>query len=174
MTSLKHIRRVDIETQSFCNRTCDWCPNKDYLRDKSIVLDDFYYTKILNELNQFGFASDRKFPIIPTNLDANNFNGDFYRDQPTVSFMGFQEPMADIKLLKRRVLEAKETLPAYVVLSTNTNGDYFTKKNLDGLFLTVLNVMDYDCKGKDYWIKVLEDNDCIAIVTGKQIGRAHV
>lgn len=163
MGSLSHIRRVDIELQSFCNRTCDWCPNKDYLRNKSVALDDVYYTKILNELNQFGFAPDRKFPTVATNLDMVSFNGDFARGQPTVSFMGFQEPMADIKLLKRRVIEAKETLPSYVVLSTNTNGDYFTKKNLDGLFLTTLNVMDYDCKGKDYWIKTLEENDCMVI-----------
>lgn len=162
MNSLEHIRRVDIEIQSFCNRTCEWCPNKTYLRDKSVQLEDQYFTKILDELIQFGFAPRRQFATsIPST--GITFKDDIIGVQPTVSFIGYQEPMADIKLLKRRVIEAKKKLPPYVVLTTNTNGDYFTKKNLDGLPLTSLNVMDYDCKGKDYWLEKLKECGCFVI-----------
>ena len=45
---LSHIRRVDIEFHSYCNRLCEWCPNKTLRRDfDDIEMQDELYTKIL-------------------------------------------------------------------------------------------------------------------------------
>ena len=163
MGLLSHIRRIDIELHSFCNRTCEWCPNKTYLRNKQVKMSDETYHKILNELNEFGFAPVRKIISKTTTESKLDFFRTYTKDQPIVSFLGYMESMSDIKLLKKRVLEAKHKLPPYVELFANTNGDYISKDNLDGLHLTTLNIMDYDCKGKDFWRKKLEDSGCLII-----------
>jgi radical SAM protein with 4Fe4S-binding SPASM domain len=164
MDELRHIRRVDIELHSFCNRTCDWCPNKTYLRNKQTIMEDWLFTKILKELNEFGFGQDRQFANRRTNLTSNKlYYRNFTENQPVVSFLGYMEPMSDIKLLKRRVKEASDTLNNFVELVSNTSGDYISKKNLEGLLLTTLNVMDYDCKGKDYWQNKLKESGCLIV-----------
>jgi len=164
MNDLRHIRRVDIELHSFCNRTCDWCPNKNYLRNKQVVMEDWLFSKILKELNEFGFGQDRQFVNRRTNTSTfKNFYRDFTENQPVVSFLGYMEPMSDIKLLKKRVKEASETLNNFVELVSNTSGDYISKKNLEGLLLTTLNIMDYDCQGRDFWENKLKEAGCLII-----------
>lgn len=163
IADLSHIRRIDIELHSFCNRTCDWCPNKTYLRNKQIKMDDWVFEKILNELVEFNFGPKRKFPTPFHPKLHNNKYVPFSEHQPLITFMGFMEPMSDIKLLKKRVKQAKNKLPNHIELASSTSGDYISKNNLEGLYLTSLNIMDYDHKGKGYWIEELEKAGCLII-----------
>lgn len=118
---LSNIKSVEIEIHSLCNRRCQWCPNIEFKRDKKHIMDENIYLKALHELND------------------NHFNG-------VISYSRYNEPMYDIELLKLRTKQAKEILP-HIKLVTNTNGDYLTRENLEGLYIDELSIMDYDCKG---------------------------
>jgi len=150
---LSHIRRVDIEFHSFCNRRCIWCPNTDFIRDdEDIEMSDELYSKIINELKDNNFGKYPRFPLSENRSpkDSPNYSK-FIINQPVLSFLGYQEPLSNIPLLKKRVQEAWEKLPPHIELVSNTNGDYLTEKSLDGLLLTTLNIKDYDSKGMEYW-----------------------
>lgn len=117
---LSGLKRLDIELHSQCNRSCEWCPNKEYKRDFYTELPEDDYLKLLKDLKD------------------NNFQ------DAIVAFHLFNEPMLNIELLKKRVLQAKEILPPSVKLIANTNGDFLSKENIKGLFLDILYVNDYD------------------------------
>lgn len=127
---LNEIRLVEIEIHSMCNRTCQWCPNTKFKRDKLIKMPFNMYIKILKELKN------------------NNFNG-------VITYSRYNEPMLDIELLKTRVAQAKKILPD-IKLVSNTNGDYLTKTNLEDLYIDELSIMDYDCTGKEKCIEKLK------------------
>jgi radical SAM protein with 4Fe4S-binding SPASM domain len=77
--------------------------------------------------------------------------------------------MADIDLFKKRLAYTRKELPN-VRLVTNTNGDYLSNKNLDGLQVDELSIMDYDNKGMDYAAKRLKDLRVdITKVTGNKV-----
>lgn len=122
LSVVKDVRLVEIEIHSMCNRDCKWCPNTRFKRDKLIQMSENMYIKILREL---------KF---------NKYKG-------IITYSRYNEPMLDINLLKKRLNQAKRILPT-IKLVSNTNGDYLTKDNLEGLHLDELSVMDYDCIGK--------------------------
>jgi len=132
---LSHIRLVEIELFSFCNRTCDWCPNKDIDR-KSFCseLPSSTYIRILEELKEEGFKG-------------------------VLTFSRYNEPLSMYNLLKERLLEARRILP-HVKLVTNTNGDYVSKEVLDGLEIDELSIMDYDCKGMMKCKEHLNESGC--------------
>lgn len=141
-----HIHRVSIEFSSYCNRKCDWCPNKTLHRNDHITMSDELYTDILKQ------------------LDENNFGKGFVRRSlQRVSFMGYNEPFAEPELLKKRVREAYDTLSKSVKLITNTNGDFVTKENLSNLMLDKVSIMDYDNKGMEYWEQKLIDLEALPI-----------
>lgn len=156
--SLAHIRRVDIEYQSFCNRKCDWCPNKTLLRDKSIKMSDELYTNILHQLKESHFGEDD----IPFS-GIEGMKGALSQGTARLSFLGYQEPLSCPDLFKRRVKEAYDTLSGRVRIVSNTNGDYLNKESLENLMLTNLAIMDYDNKGKDYWMNKLKELDILPI-----------
>jgi radical SAM protein with 4Fe4S-binding SPASM domain len=120
---LSNIRLIEIEIHSYCNRKCNWCPNKFIDRDFYEQLPEDIYLKILNELKE------------------NNFNS-------IITYSRYNEPMYNIDLLNKRIKQAKEILPE-IKLVFNTNGDYLTKENLNKIspYLDELSIMDYDCKG---------------------------
>jgi len=118
---LNGIRCVEIEVNGFCNRKCLWCPNYRLKRDKPVEMPEETYLKILCELKD------------------NNFQG-------TISYSRYNEPMADMMLLKKRLKQAKGILPG-IRLVSNTNGDFFNEGNLKDLLLDELSIMDYDCIG---------------------------
>jgi hypothetical protein len=64
----------------------------------------------------------------------------------TISYSRYNEPMADIELLKKRTAQAREMLPD-ARLVTNTNGDFLRMNTLHGLEIDELSIMDYDCIG---------------------------
>ncbi len=115
------LRLVEIEIHSYCNRTCHWCPNRDINRDFAETMPDEMYDSILNQLRSGGFKG-------------------------AISYSRYNEPMSDIYLLKRRTIKAKEVLPD-VKLVMNTNGDFLSRQNLEGLIVDELTIMDYNSAG---------------------------
>jgi len=134
---LDEMRKAEIEIQSKCNRRCAWCPNKSIDRhSEQFQMPENTYLRVLNELKDNDFAKD--------------WNGGY------ISYSRYNEPMLNIELLKKRVQQARDILPN-VTLVSNTNGDYMSKSNLEGLILNELSVMDYNCKGVEYWTEKLKD-----------------
>ena len=135
--TLKNVKKLEIEIQSKCNRKCLWCPNHSIDRfTEAFQMPEETYLKVLNDLKDNNFAENYNWGI--------------------VSYSRYNEPMLNIDLLKKRVNQAREILPTARLVS-NTNGDYITAQNLDGLNLHDLSIMDYDCHGEEYWVKKLKD-----------------
>lgn len=82
-------------------------------------------------------------------LRKNSYKG-------TISYSRYNEPMSFPELFKDRVAKAKEILPDCKLVS-NTNGDYLTEENLNGLLIDELTIMDYDCKGIEHCINKLSN-----------------
>jgi radical SAM protein with 4Fe4S-binding SPASM domain len=131
------------------------------------------FDKILNELKEFKFAPDRQFINDHVEIHNHRNTSPFTENQPLITLMGFMEPMSDIKLLKRRVKQIKDTLPGHIEIASSTSGDYFSKKNLEKLYLTTLNIMDYDHKGENYWIDELGKAGCLIIDNIGEIIATH-
>jgi pyruvate-formate lyase-activating enzyme len=125
---LSNIRLIEIEIHSYCNRKCNWCPNKFIDRNFYKELPEDIFLKILNELKE------------------NNFGKNY--EKPMITFSRFNEPTYNIDLLNKRIKQTKQILP-YIETIVNTNGDYLTKENLNKIspYLDELSIMDYNCKG---------------------------
>lgn len=149
----RKIKRVDIEFHSKCNRQCLWCPNKILDRHtEDVILDENIYYKTLKELydNNFGNPYNK---YIKSTINAG-----------IITFLGYQEPFVQIDILKKYINIAREVFhDRNIHYSTNSNGDLITTDKLEGLYLNTLNIMDYDCKGKDYWKNWLQNNQCAII-----------
>lgn len=120
---LSWIKLVEIEINSFCNRKCVWCPNTRFRRNKAIKMPYEVYEKIIHELKNCSYKG-------------------------VISFSRYNEPMSDILQFKNYLQLARDILPD-IKLVSNTNGDYLSRENLDGLLLDELSVMDYDCLGME-------------------------
>lgn len=120
---LSYLELLEIEIHSFCNRKCEWCPNKEINRT--------YFKKMPEEV----------FLSFLYDLKENNFRG-------WIAFTGYSESLAYPELFKKRVNQIKEILP-HCRIKANSNGDYVNKENLKGLNLDRLCVNDYDCLGFD-------------------------
>lgn len=141
---INFLKLIEIEIHSYCNRKCDWCPNKIIDRNRKIEMEESVYKKIIKELR-----SER------------------YQDR--ISYSRYNEPMSDIGLLKQRVAYAKSMLPE-AILVTNTNGDFLNNYSIDGLLIDELSIMDYDNKGMAHAIKKLSDlNVDIHKVSGNKV-----
>jgi MoaA/NifB/PqqE/SkfB family radical SAM enzyme len=98
---LRHLRMVEIEVHSRCNRRCWFCPNALVDRRSDIVyMPEAVYLKVMGELAALG-----------------GWRG-------TISYSRYNEPFAD-EILYTRIAQARAALPL-AHLSTNTNGDYLT------------------------------------------------
>jgi radical SAM protein with 4Fe4S-binding SPASM domain len=156
---LSHIRRVDIEFHSKCNRLCKWCPNIEYKRNgEDIIMSDELYTRIVEELRDNNFGNG-------INITVNSFTNplDRAKNEAIFSFLGYQEPFTNPELFKRRVNEAYDKLPSTVQITASTNGDFLEKEYLDDLHLTTLLIADYDDKGMDYWKEKLKSLDILVV-----------
>ena len=131
---MKNLRLIEIELFSYCNRKCNWCPNK-YIDRKSNII----YLDILTQLIQ--------------ELKQNNYYN-------FISFSRYNEPMSQIDYFKKQLKYIKQELPL-ATLVTNTNGDFLNKKNLHNLYIDELSIMDYDNKGIEYCKNKLLLCDCI-------------
>ena len=123
---IEQLRIVEIELFSYCNRTCDWCPNKYINRRTWQYLDLDLLSNVLFELSQ------------------HNYSGVF-------SFSRYNEPFADYERLSAATSMIQEMFPCNRLVS-NTNGDYLTEDILQNTLIDELTIMDYDCKGRE-WVR---------------------
>lgn len=116
------LQGLQIEINSACNRTCDWCPNGTNVRPDDQFLDEELFYKIIDEAKEI------------------KFNG-------SITFNGYNEPLIDKRILKF-IKYIRENLPSsYIYLSTN--GDYLNLelwKNLRREGLDFANISQYDGK----------------------------
>lgn len=101
------VNRVEMETHSYCNRRCSYCPNVvgDRLGANQLMPDDIW-EKIIGGLEEVGYAH---------NLVLNYYN----------------EPLADRDILNR-IREARRRLPAARIM-IYSNGDYLDPAFIDEL-----------------------------------------
>lgn len=153
-----HIRRIDFEFQSYCNRECDWCPNKDIKRDFHEEMIEETYLQFLMDLSKNNFGA-RSIFYNYIDIEENSYN----ETSPYFSFSGYQEPFSNLDLLRKRAEQAYNILPSTIEISANTNGDFLTKDSLEDLYLTNISIMDYDNKGIEHWVSKFKELN-IAIV----------
>lgn len=103
----RSVGRVEVETHSYCNRRCDYCPNAvgDRLGENRRIPDDIW-SLLLDNLREIDYAS--------------NF-----------VFTSYNEPLADKSILQR-IREVREHLPRARTM-VYTNGDYLKPDYLDAL-----------------------------------------
>lgn len=107
---------VEIEIASFCNRTCWFCPNSSIDRKSaSVELPEEVFVKLIDNLAQINYDKD-------------------------LNFHRFNEPLADMELLLKRVSQARAKLPKarFTIFS---NGDYINKQKLEELRNAGVNSM---------------------------------
>lgn len=107
----EYVQEISIETSTFCNRKCVYCPNSKYPRRQRLMEQELYL-KILKEMQDI------------------DYRGIF-------SLSLHNEPLADKDILKRIRL-VKEYCP-YSYVRMNSNGDYLTREFLDELDAAGLN-----------------------------------
>lgn len=132
---MKHLRLVEIELWSYCNRQCSWCPNS--------FIDRHSETKYINE---------KIFKHIIETLKINNYNG-------YITFSRYNEPLAYPDTLNKVCKYIKRELPN-CILVTNTNGDYLSKEIIQSLNIDELSIMDYNNKGMQLCIEELLKYGC--------------
>jgi radical SAM protein with 4Fe4S-binding SPASM domain len=130
---IQNIKMIELEINKHCNRTCPWCPNSQIDRSGLERFPESLLIQLLDELQFHHFGQ--------------NWYGGF------ISFSRNNEPFADLDYLDQVITLIKTYLP-YTNLVSNTNGDF-----LDGALasrIDELSIMDYDCKGYEYWRSFLE------------------
>lgn len=142
--NLSQLRLVEIELFSFCNRTCNFCPNHyiDRLSDNKI-LDISIFKNLILELKN------------------SNYSG-------VISFSRYCEPFAFREILEDRIKVIRDILPN-VKLVSNTNGDY----DWEGIDLDELTVMDYDFKLDKQELGIYTRNTKPFIVRKMRLGKIN-
>lgn len=127
---LLDIRLIEIEIHSFCNRRCEWCPNKFIDRLNKVEMEESVYLSVLKSLKDIDYSG-------------------------CITFSRYNEPLSDIGLLQKRIKQLREYVPNAKVV-TNTNGDYLN--DLDSLtMIDELTIMDYDNRGDEFVISKLKE-----------------
>lgn len=109
------VGRVEVETHSYCNRRCDYCPNVVGDRLGPIVrIKPAIWEKLLRDLAEVGYS---RFLVL------NSYN----------------EPLYDRAILDR-IAEAHAALPRARIM-IYTNGDYLTPSYVDDLAAAGLDYM---------------------------------
>ena len=108
------LRLIEIETFSFCNRKCWFCPNSfvDRISENKIMKEETY----LNLIDQ---------------LAEIDYDGE-------LTYSRYNEPLSQKNLIIKRIKQAREKLPK-AVLRTNTNGDYLNRQYIEDLIDAGLN-----------------------------------
>jgi MoaA/NifB/PqqE/SkfB family radical SAM enzyme len=108
---------VEIETFTYCNRRCWFCPNASLpqRQDKAgnQYMDRALYKRILDDLESIGYRGN-------------------------VQFGRYNEPLAERDVILDRITMAREWLPR-AWLYTHTNGDFLTRDYLYALYIAGLN-----------------------------------
>lgn len=109
------VGRVEVETHSYCNRRCDYCPN--VVGDRlgpNVRIKPAIWEKLLRDLAEVGYS---RFLVL------NSYN----------------EPLYDRAILDR-IAEAHAALPRARIM-IYTNGDYLTPSYVDDLAAAGLDYM---------------------------------
>lgn len=101
------VERIILETSSYCNRRCGYCPNAfvDRITNKKFISDEIF-TRVLNNLGEIDFTG-------------------------AIVLHFYNEPLADPHICER-VAQAARTCPNAIV-QLFTNGDYLTREYVDRL-----------------------------------------
>lgn len=94
---------VNIETSSYCNRKCSYCPVSVHGSRPLRMIEDTLFNKYIDELGIIGYKG-------------------------MISFSLFNEPLTDEKLIERVKYTKSKCPNCYVRM--NSNGDYLTKELL--------------------------------------------
>lgn len=129
---LDYIYLIEIELFSYCNRQCNWCPNKQ-----------------IDRLSQCNYLDLNILERLLQELKEANYLGKF-------SFSRYNEPFSQWEYFEQCLSLIKGYFP-YATLVTNTNGDYLNKDIIQKTLINELTIMDYDCRGKDWCIHKLRE-----------------
>lgn len=107
------VNTVLIETFSYCNRVCPYCPNSiNDRRGNNIFMKKEVFEKVLSDLSDIRYSQN-------------------------VVFQGYNEPMADRSIVDS-IREVRRVLPG-AKLMISTSGDYLDRDYLDSLYDAGLN-----------------------------------
>lgn len=96
----RSVERVEVETHSYCNRRCPYCPNRDGSRlGENVRIDDRLFALVLENLAEIEFAS-------------------------VLVLSDYDEPLAD-RFILERIRAARAALPG-AEIALYSNGDYLT------------------------------------------------
>jgi radical SAM protein with 4Fe4S-binding SPASM domain len=95
------LRLIEIETFSYCNRKCWFCPNSSIDRiSHNKEMPEEMYLSIIKQLAEIDYDKE-------------------------ITYSRYNEPLAYKELILKRISQARQNLPK-AKLRTNTNGDYVT------------------------------------------------
>jgi radical SAM protein with 4Fe4S-binding SPASM domain len=111
----KFVCIVNIETSTYCNRKCSYCPvSLNDSRKNQVYMADELFNKILGELESIDYSS-------------------------TIVFNLYNEPLAD-KNIYLKIKQVRKNLP-HAFLMFNSNGDYVDSDSLNKLSEIGLNAL---------------------------------
>jgi MoaA/NifB/PqqE/SkfB family radical SAM enzyme len=126
---------IELETSTYCNRRCSWCPNSKYKRGRLKKFISFdLFVKIIDDLKKINYSGQ---------LALHNYN----------------EPLLDPNLYKYLGIIKTKLPKAKVVIFTN--GDHLEKsvlKKLEKNGVFSLRISLHDAIGKDNYKEVLFNN----------------
>lgn len=129
---MNNIRIVEIELFNFCNRTCNWCPNKSFPERQNSENIKFLEFEVLKKL------------IL--DLKKIEYKG-------VISFSRYNEPFYNFENNFHMFKYIKDKLPGCRLVS-NTNGDFvddFILNKASEIF-SEITIMDYDgVKEEDHY-----------------------
>ena len=104
----KNLKLIEIETFSYCNRKCWFCPNSivDRISDNKIMPEEVYLD-LISQLAEIDFTGE-------------------------LTYSRYNEPLAKKNIILKRIKQARELLPN-AVLRSNTNGDYVNRQYIEEL-----------------------------------------
>lgn len=121
----ENMEYICLETSSFCNRKCWFCPNSIYQRsEKPVKMEDKIFYKVLDNLHEIHYDGD-------------------------ITFSYFNEPLAIDDVEEKRIKPLKKVLPD-CKLQINTNGDFLThdrlyrlaESGLDNILISFYDIID--------------------------------
>lgn len=119
-----HVRRVVVETASYCNRRCVFCPNTDGSRlQPQRKMPCATYSALIQDLAEIEFSGQ-------------------------ILFHFYNEPLAN-PLIFDQITEARRALP-FARLAFNSNGDYLKKGTLDKLAQAGLDQINLSVYGPSH------------------------
>lgn len=112
---------IEIETSTFCNRNCSWCPNSKYQRNK--------YRK---------YISKKLFTKIIEDLKKIKYDGQ-------ISLHNYNEPLLDLYLFDHIDLITKKLPESKIIIFTNgdfLNKDVYNKLKKHGVTSLIISLHD--------------------------------